>query len=154
MKKLNIFDWLIFVVVAVIIVGVVFRADIERTVFSDEKVELTLTVKVEFLENSRAATIKDGDSIFTSKGKDFGTVAKVSSTPSRDIVTVNGIDTYIHSAICKDLSIDITLNGYITDGEYFSENGTRLLINDTIILETDTLSLNCRITEVKKNEEQ
>lgn len=149
-KKFNLFDILIVIVAAVIIAGVIFRAEIRNMFFSDESSYFLMDVQVTFLENGRAATIKEGDEIFDAEGKSIGTISSVSTTPSKDIVTIDGVDRDVLSTRCRDVTMEISLRGYITDGVYYTKNGMRLLLNDTITLETSRLSLNCRIKDVRK----
>ena len=42
------------------------------------------------------------------------------------------------------------LRGYIADGVYYTRSGMQLLLNDNITVETDALSLSCRILDVRK----
>ena len=52
-KKLNLFDVLIIIVIAVIVAGVFFRAEIRSLFFSDESSSFLMDVQITFLENSR-----------------------------------------------------------------------------------------------------
>ncbi len=148
-KRFNIFDVLIILVVAVIVAGAVFRAEIRQMFFTDESIEITIDVKVSFLENSRVATLKEGGNVSYSNGEHFGTIAAITATPSKDIVTVDGVDKDVLSSRCKDVTMEIAVKGYIADGMYYTNNGTLLMLNDSISLETDLLLLNCKITDVR-----
>ena len=53
-KKLNLFDVLIIIVIAVIVAGVFFRAEIRSLFFSDESSSFLMDVQITLLENSRA----------------------------------------------------------------------------------------------------
>lgn len=149
-KKFNLFDVLIVIIVAVIIAGIIFRVEIRNMFFSDEDSNFIMDVQVTFLENGRASLIKEGGEIFDADGKSLGTVTSVSTTPSKDIVTIDGIDREVLSTRCKDVTIEISLRGYISDGVYYTINGSQLVLNDSITLETASLSLNCRIVDVRK----
>lgn len=149
-KKFNLFDLTILLIAAVIVAGVVFRAEIRNKFFSDESSYFLMDVQVTFLENGRAATIKEGDEIFDAEGKSIGTISSVTTTPSKDIVTFDGVDREVLSTRCRDVTMEISLRGYITDGVYYTKNGMSLLLNDTVTLETSKLSLNCRIKDVRK----
>lgn len=63
-KKLNLFDVLIIIVIAVIVAGVFFRAEIRSLFFSDESSSFLMDVQITFLENSRASTVKDGLTVY------------------------------------------------------------------------------------------
>ncbi len=149
-KKFNMFDVLIVIIVAVIIAGIIFRVEIRNMFFSDEGSYFIMDVQITFLENGRASLIKEGSEVFDADGRILGTVTSVSTTPSKDIVTIDGIDREVLSTRCKDVTIEISLRGYISDGVYYTKNGSQLILNDNINLETASLSLNCRITDVRK----
>lgn len=149
-KKFNLFDILIIITAAVIIAGFAFRAEIKNMFFSDEGSYFLVNVQVTFLENGRASTIKEGDDIYDANGKKLGTISSVSSTPSKDIVTIDGLDREVLSTRCKDVAMEINMRGYIADGVYYTKSGIQLLLNDAITLETDTLSFSGRITDVRK----
>ena len=149
-KKLNLFDVLIIIVIAVIVAGVFFRAEIRSLFFSDESSSFLMDVQITFLENSRASTVKDGLTVYASDGKELGTITAVSKTPSSDTVTIDGVDREVLSTRCSDVTITIMLRGYIADGVYYTRSGMKLLLNDNITVETDALSLSCRILDVRK----
>ena len=48
-KKLNLFDVLIIIVIAVIVAGVFFRAEIRSLFFSDESSSFLMDVQITFL---------------------------------------------------------------------------------------------------------
>lgn len=149
-KKLNLVDVLIIIVIAVIVTGVFFRAEIRSLFFSDESSSFLMDVQITFLENSRASAIKDGLAVYDSDGKELGTITAVSKTPSSDTVTIDGVDREVLSTRCSDVTVTIMLRGYIADGVYYTKSGIKLLLNDNITLETDALSLSCRILDVRK----
>ena len=90
-KKLNLFDVLIIIVIAVIVAGVFFRAEIRSLFFSDESSSFLMDVQITFLENSRASTVKDGMTVYDSDGKELGKITAISKTPSSDTVTIDGV---------------------------------------------------------------
>ena len=90
-KKLNLFDVLIIIVIAVIVAGVFFRAEIRSLFFSDESSSFLMDVQITFLENSRASTVKDGLTVYDSDGKELGKITAISKTPSSDTVTIDGV---------------------------------------------------------------
>lgn len=149
-KKLNLFDILIIIVIAVIVAGVFFRAEIRSLFFSDESSSFLMDVQITFLENSRASTVKDGMTVYDSDGKELGKITAISKTPSSDTVTIDGVDREVLSTRCSDVTITIMLRGYIADGVYYTRSGMQLLLNDNITVETDALSLSCRILDVRK----
>ena len=149
-KKLNLFDVLIIIVIAVIVAGVFFRAEIRSLFFSDESSSFLMDVQITFLENSRASTVKDGMTVYDSDGKELGEITAISKTPSSDTVTIDGVDREVLSTRCSDVTITIMLRGYIADGVYYTRSGMQLLLNDNITVETDALSLSCRILDVRK----
>ena len=51
-KKLNLFDVLIIIVIAVIVAGVFFRAEIRSLFFSDESSSFLMDVQITFLETA------------------------------------------------------------------------------------------------------
>ena len=149
-KKLNLFDVLIIIIIAVIVAGVFFRAEIRSLFFSDESSSFLMDVQITFLENSRASPVKDGLTVYDSDGKELGNITAISKTPSSDTVTIDGVDREVLSTRCSDVTITIMLRGYIADGVYYTRSGMQLLLNDNITVETDALSLSCRILDVRK----
>ena len=122
-KKLNLFDVLIIIVIAVIVAGVFFRAEIRSLFFSDESSSFLMDVQITFLENSRASTVKDGLTVYDSDGKELGKITAISKTPSSDTVTIDGVDREVLSTRCSDVTITIMLRGYIADGVYYTRSG-------------------------------
>ncbi|MEG2117736.1 MAG: DUF4330 family protein [Clostridia bacterium] len=151
-KKINLLDILIVFCIAVIILGVVFRAEIKHMIFSDENSKFSVEFKIEDIENARAALFTAGSKLtLFDTNTNFGEITQILKTPKTEIYIIDGIEKTAQSVSRSDVTITVSVPGYISSGIFYSNNGTELLVSSILRFETDNQVFSAKILAVQKN---
>lgn len=139
-KKFNLFDLIIIILILGIAAGLIFRNQIKNAVFGTEMTTVSVTVKCDPMLKTAYKTMSEGSNLYLkSNSKLFGTVQKAESeTVYVDEVTVgDGLTIRPENDACCAATLVISVEGYESDGVFYTRDGMRLLVKSNISLEND-----------------
>ncbi len=149
-KKFNLFDLLIIIALAGVIIGVAFRAQIKDALFSGDRVQIKAVLEVESMSNDAAALIDEGVNLYVFKsGNLFGEVISAEYTPVFETVFVGDREIEATSEFYSSAVIVISIDGYIKDGTFYTKNNDMLLVKSVFSLITDETFFTCKIKSLE-----
>lgn len=150
-KRFNLFDLLIIIIIAGVVLGIVFRDQIKDTLFPGEKVTLEVTLEVESMPNGAADNIKAGVKLYKAEsGLYFGKVREASFSPVNDTIFVGDQEVQAPSEHYSSAVITIEIEGYVIDGTYYTKGDDMLLIKSEFGLESTDSYFRGKITRINE----
>lgn len=154
LKKFNVLDLAIILLVAVIIAGAFFRADIIRLVSGEETVTMEISFKTEPLSTLYYGYFVSGDNVYIS-GTDtyLGSMDNISKTLAPVMVQMD--DGSYEEDIELERSVvsgTLTVEGYLRDGVFSLTDGTVIAAGDTLSAEGSLIAFDLTVISVSKAE--
>lgn len=154
LKKFNVLDFIIILLVAVIIAGAFFRGEIIRLVSGEETVTMEITFETEPLSTLYYSYFVDGDNIYISDtDKLLGSMGNLSKTLAPVLVQMD--DGSYEEDIELERSVvsgTLTVEGYMRDGVFSLTDGTVIAAGDKLTAEGSLIAFEMTVTSVSKAE--
>lgn len=150
-KKFNLFDLLIVVIIIGIAAALIFRNQIKDTLVNTQLKTFTVTVHCENVSNDaidKSMTV-GSEMQRPSSSKAFGVIKEVKKTPLSEEFIYIDRQVQMQSMQFSELDLILTVEGYESDGSYFSGDGSRLLENETVTLENALTKYTYTVTSVE-----
>lgn len=149
-KRFNLFDLLIIIIIAGVILGIVFREQIKDTLFPGESVVLEVTLEVESMPNGCKAVLTEGTKLYMADGGlYFGKINSTAFTPVKDTIFVGDQELTAPSEYYSSAVMVLYVEGYVIDDTFYTKGDDILLIKSEFGLETGDCYIRGKITEIK-----
>lgn len=153
-KRFNLFDLAILVVIIGMVVGIIFRAEMEQLLFSDEAAVFEITLKIENIENTKAEKLSKGDQLQLVENENiFGDILLVTKSAANITFHQDGEEHTVTSSDHCNVDLKVKIYGYVSDDVFYTKKGTRLMINETMTLENSLILFETKITNLLKTTE-
>lgn len=156
-KKFNLLDLVIIILLAAIILGAFFRTDIIRLISGEETVTMEITFETEPVSTLYYGYFAEGDKWYVSDTDVcLGTVSALSKVLAPVMVQMDDgsyeEDVELERSV---ISGTITVDGYLRDGVFCLDDGTIISAGDTISAEGKLVTCKITVLSVKeaKNDE-
>ncbi|MBO4501764.1 MAG: DUF4330 family protein [Clostridia bacterium] len=139
-KKFNLFDLIIIILILGIAAGMIFRNQIKNAVFGTEITTVSVTVKCDPVLKTAYKTMTEGSELYLkSNSKLFGTVKSASAEPvfDEEITFGDGKTMPVENAYCCAATLVISVEGYESDGVFYTKDGMKLLVKGALTLENE-----------------
>lgn len=154
LKKFNVLDLVIILVIAAIILGAFFRTDIIRLISGEETVTMEITFESEPLSTLYYGYFVEGDEIYLS-GTDsrLGTLGNLSKNLAPVMVQMED-GTYKEDVELERSVVNgtLTVEGYLRDGIFSLSDGTVISAGDVLQAEGSLISFNLTVKSVAKTQ--
>lgn len=153
-KKFNVLDLVIIILLAAIIMGAFFRADIIRLISGEETVTMVISFESEPVSTLYYGYFSEGDKLYIS-GTDMclGTVSSLSKALAPVMVQMD--DGSYEEDIELERSVvygTVTATGYLRDGVFSLSDGTVVSAGDVITAEGRLISFELTVKSVVQAE--
>ncbi len=154
LKKFNVLDFVIVLLVAAIIAGAFFRTEIIRLVSGEETVTMEIAFESEPLSTLYYGYFVDGDNIYMADtDKLLGSMSNISKTLAPVMVQMD--DGSYEEDIELERSVvsgTLTVEGYLRDGVFSLTDGTVIAAGDKLSAEGSLIAFNLTVTKVSRAE--
>lgn len=154
LKKFNVLDLVIILLVASIIAGAFFRTDIIRLVSGEETVTMEITFESEPLSTLYYGYFVSGDNIYIADTDTFiGSMGNISKTLAPVMVQMD--DGSYEEDIELERSVvsgTLTVEGYLRDGVFSLTDGTVIAAGDKLSAEGSLIAFDLTVISVSKAE--
>lgn len=154
LKKFNVLDLVIILLVAAIIAGAFFRGEIIRLVSGEETVTMEIAFETEPLSTLYYGYFVSGDKIYLSDTDTFiGSMDNLSKTLAPVLVQMD--DGSYEEDIELERSVvsgTLTVEGYLRDGVFSLTDGTIISAGDKLSAEGSLIAFDLTVKSVSKAE--